>query len=373
MRAAIAKWFSASEFIVIAFLSIALLALLSKVLFFAQAIDTTGIRWSVFPKLDLVFITLSILSVKYGRDQPRLKWVTLFFLLFSFFAWSNAGSEAYVPLQDYFSAHLLTFLRGTKYFLLIVALGLFTMQIFDGDRADDRTSNRAKARHFLRDLRTVAPLFLMICAYPLIPILIGSHPHDQDSLLQDLDRLFFFGHDPLLLAEKMITPALSEWLAFCYSFYGFIFLVVFSFLFLKKSEKIHHEMIFAMTLTLALGYLGYGLVPAVGPVFSETFSVPLDLYYLKDIKAAWMDHTRIERDCFPSLHTAITLVSLFLCWKNLRAGFWIFLPIALSIPFACIYLRYHYVSDVLAGIGLAGFSCWAARRFTPCVCPESCN
>ena len=133
-------------------------------------------------------------------------------------------------------------------------------------------------------------------------------------------------------------------------------------LFLKKEVEIHQRFAFTICLTLGLGYFGYALVPAQGPMYTQTFQTPLDLYYLQEIKQALMDHTRIERDCFPSLHTAITCVCAFSAWRYLRPLFWLFLPMTLTIPIACIYLRYHYVSDVIGGFMLAAFTIGCGSR-----------
>ena len=52
-------------------------------------------------------------------------------------------------------------------------------------------------------------------------------------------------------------------------------------------------------------------------------------------------------------------------WRHARGLFWAMAPIALSIPFACVYLRYHYVVDVLAGIALAIAVALLARKLSP--------
>jgi membrane-associated phospholipid phosphatase len=55
----------------------------------------------------------------------------------------------------------------------------------------------------------------------------------------------------------------------------------------------------------------------------------------------------------PSGHTMITLVNLYLVLKN-KSYFRIpIFIIAMSLIFATIYLRYHYVVDVLAGVAFA--------------------
>ena len=155
---------------------------------------------------------------------------------------------------------------------------------------------------------------------------------------------------------------LSEWMAFSYTFYAIEVLLVFAFLYLGDKMEALGEYVWMMVWCLILGYVGYVHVPAQGPVFTQKFSMSLDLYYMSDIKAALMDATRIERDCFPSLHTAISAVCLFTAWKHLRTFFWVTVPMMATIPFACIYLRYHYAVDVLAGLLLAGLVIAFRRR-----------
>ena len=75
-----------------------------------------------------------------------------------------------------------------------------------------------------------------------------------------------------------------------------------------------------------------------------------------------MDRTRITYDCFPSFHTAGALLLSWGCWRHARKVFWLTLPMVASIPFACVYLRYHYVIDVVAGIALASVLAWATPR-----------
>jgi membrane-associated phospholipid phosphatase len=79
------------------------------------------------------------------------------------------------------------------------------------------------------------------------------------------------------------------------------------------------------------------------------------------------------RDIFPSLHTAIPLhTALFLRGQSRRAGRWALLWVA-QIVAATILLRWHWVTDVVAGAALALLSHrlgpalvdrWQARRAT---------
>ena len=102
-----------------------------------------------------------------------------------------------------------------------------------------------------------------------------------------------------------------------------------------------------------------------GPLLSRSFAVSLDLYLIADVKEAMMDKTRIGFDCFPSMHTGATLLLSGYSYKFLRPIFWAALPMVVSIPFACVYLRYHYVVDVLAGVLLAVAIALLTRKVFP--------
>jgi membrane-associated phospholipid phosphatase len=197
------------------------------------------------------------------------------------------------------------------------------------------------------------PPLALLYAYGLLAPIV-DHPFfpDRDVQLRSFDRALFFGHDPLLALERIISPSLSEWLAGCYISYVFLFPVVLGAVYMNRDRARFRELALATTLALAVGYIGYTLVPALGPVFTGTFTTKLDLYYFREVKEQLMDRTRIPRDCFPSLHTCMTCVLLWGAWRHARVVFWVLLPSSAFIPFACVYLRYHYVSDVLAGFVL---------------------
>jgi len=103
-------------------------------------------------------------------------------------------------------------------------------------------------------------------------------------------------------------------------------------------------------------YVGYLLVPALGPRF---LLKPLEHLPLRGL---WlfqnMQHSlnRLEStayDCFPSGHTELTILA---CWMSRIVSnrlFWVYFCYTLSIIFATVYLRYHYTVDLLAGAALA--------------------
>jgi membrane-associated phospholipid phosphatase len=220
-----------------------------------------------------------------------------------------------------------------------------------------RTSGKVEAASFARSTalglldtaRDWLPLVVMISGYSWMGAVMDLTPvQSADATLAGIDRAMF-GVDPVAALQAIITPALSEYLAFAYSFYAVLFPLVFGALAVSGNRPAFRETSFAVCLGLALSYVSYTLVPARGPVLSQQFEVPLDLYFVGSIKEALMDASRITFDCFPSMHTALSLVFLAAIYRHARRLFWVLLPVVGVIPFACVYLRYHYVIDVLAG------------------------
>lgn len=200
-------------------------------------------------------------------------------------------------------------------------------------------------------LREFLPLALIVSGYAWMERTIGQPERIFDAQMAAADRALF-GFDPLLALERAITPWRSEWLAFAYSFYAFLYPVVLAALLLRGGWRATRPTVFSVGVALLLAYVSYSLLPVKGPMVVGTFTVPLDVYWLREVKETLMDAPRIPWDCFPSLHTCITLLFARAAWQHARRLFWVLLPVFGSIPFACVYLRYHYVVDVLAGAAL---------------------
>jgi membrane-associated phospholipid phosphatase len=213
------------------------------------------------------------------------------------------------------------------------------------------------------DMRAWFPPLALIFAYGLMGNILSKPLFpDRDAELWAIDKWMFFGHDPHAWMESIISAPLSEALAAAYISYTFLFPFVLGGLYAKRDLKPFREVAFAMTFALAVGYFIYTLVPAQGPVFTQHHQTSLDFYYMGVVKDQLLDPKRIPRDCFPSLHTCISFVFLWYAYKHVRWLGYVLAPIVFSIPFACVYLRYHYVIDVLAGLVLFGLTVALPQR-----------
>lgn len=187
--------------------------------------------------------------------------------------------------------------------------------------------------------------------------------HDRDSTLMAIDQRLF-GFQASVALQRFITPALTSWMEFAYTFHLFNIPIVACFIYLCRPRARFREMMVGLLVVSFLGLAGYILVPAIGPLYTlhSQYTVPLDTpIAVLNRQMEFMDFARIRRDVFPSLHVAISFVVWLYAWRNSKRLFWILSPIILSLWASTVYLRYHYLIDCVAGFILAPLSYAAAN------------
>jgi membrane-associated phospholipid phosphatase len=178
---------------------------------------------------------------------------------------------------------------------------------------------------------------------------------DMDAELIEWDQRLF-GFQASVALQPIISPTLTAWMEFAYFFHVLNIPIVACFVYLKRSKERFREMMSGVLVITFLGLIGYLLVPAIGPIYTlrdqytVPLSVPLDVL---NRQMEFMDFARIKRDVFPSLHVGISFVVWLYARRNSRKLFWILSPFVLSLFFSTVYLRYHYLIDVVAGLILA--------------------
>jgi len=186
---------------------------------------------------------------------------------------------------------------------------------------------------------------------------------DRDPVLIALDQRLF-GFQASLVLQRIISPGMTAWMAFAYFFHIINIPLVACFLYIRRDRVRFREMMSGLMVVSFLGLMGYLLVPAIGPMYTlrDQYTVPLrQTMWVFDRQVDFMDFARIRRDVFPSLHVAISFVVWLYAYRNSKKLFWILSPMILSLWLSTLYLRYHYLIDVVAGLVLAPISFWLAN------------
>ncbi len=191
------------------------------------------------------------------------------------------------------------------------------------------------------------------------------NPVTYDELLIQLDYMIFKTH-PTVALEQFTTPIITELLQLSYTSYYFLPVILGVTLKIKREKAQFDRGIFLVILCFFLSFIGYILVPAIGPRFTLNHLQGTELHgvFLRDIIDSTLNTLEgVKMDAFPSGHTAVTLVVLYLAYKFQKSLFWIFLPLVLALLVSTVYLRYHYVVDVIAGILLFVFTIYIGEKY----------
>ena len=170
----------------------------------------------------------------------------------------------------------------------------------------------------------------------------------RDSMLLSFDESLF-GHTPAIFCERIATPRLTDLMSLCYVIYHlYLFLAVFHAALLANAAS--RRLAAYLFTGFAFGFIGYLLVPAIGPAaaYPQLFTTPLHGGLISRLVSEVVEKGTSAYDCFPSLHVMITCVLLDHDWREFRPRFWIMLLPSIGLMISTVYLRYHYGVDVLA-------------------------
>lgn len=204
-----------------------------------------------------------------------------------------------------------------------------------------------------------------------------------DLVLMKIDGAMF-GVQPTIWLQKFIHPVAVDYFIVAYGMfvvYPFVYLI---YLLQRNRLDVFYRVIIAQVVSLVISLSCYILFPAIGPRFIfnpdfpkmaenvPQFASPLqgvsfnfllnltgrESFYALQVDM-WNYLERIKTDCMPSNHACLCLICLIYALrykeifqrKTLSINFWVIGVVSLII--STVYLRYHWVIDVIAGAVLA--------------------
>ncbi|MEK7250363.1 MAG: phosphatase PAP2 family protein, partial [Bacteroidota bacterium] len=210
----------------------------------------------------------------------------------------------------------------------------------------------------------IATFFSFKALYFMIKPIHGGR--DYDDVLIAIDRRLF-GVDPTVWLTQFATPWLTEILQIAYALFYFLFLILGYEFYQRHNLDLFHYFMFTCVYGFFLSYLGYFLLPAVGPRFTLHDFAMLD----QELPGVWLTPYLREfvnaggsipigapnsiaiglsqRDVFPSGHTMMTLVMMYLSAKYKAKSRRFIHIVGTLLIVATVYQRYHYVIDLIAG------------------------
>lgn len=216
-------------------------------------------------------------------------------------------------------------------------------------------------------LREVLPFATCILIYTNLHDTIGFvNPRDVHQWLIGLDQALF-GLQPSVWAERFISRGRTELMSFLYMNFFWIAPSTSLVLLGQRRWREFRTITLAVMTCFYLGYLLYVLFPAAPPRLVLVFDYKRSLEgyprRFSSLEARAFELLPVDsRAAFPSLHAAVSLLALVGAWRYERRLFWPLLPFVLGLWVSTIYLRHHYLVDLLAGWLLAPLALFVAPR-----------
>jgi hypothetical protein len=191
----------------------------------------------------------------------------------------------------------------------------------------------------------------------LLPIV---NPGSIDRELHGLG-MALFGIEPALALEPWVSSGATEWFAFFY--YGYFFVLalhVIPIIFFSRDPRILSEFALGVLIVMSVGQSLYLVVPGYGPwkgmpaLFTRELPPGVWWNLVKELVAS----AGAFKDIFPSIHTAApTFILLFSFHNRAQLPYRFTWPLvaffSFNIIIATMFLRWHWLVDIVAGLMLA--------------------
>jgi len=229
-----------------------------------------------------------------------------------------------------------------------------------------------------RFIRFWYPAFMIAFCFKEIYVLMISLTNSlYDHLLMGIDYMIF-GVNPTQTLFVISNPALTEFFQIIYNIFYLMPLIYGLELYLWHRYDELKYATFVILFGFYMSLIGYLLLPAIGPRFTlhdfQTLNLELPGIFLTNIlrdiinfgesipKGIPNPEDIAQRDAFPSGHTIIILLITYLSHKIRSKSFYFYLPYSILMIFSTVYLRYHYVIDLVAGGIVVLFTVFITNR-----------
>lgn len=281
-------------------------------------------------------------------DLPDI--LNLLFLLFL-----TAVNLIFIPVLPYWLGF--TTVNIVLVFVIIILVTKYESNHVAG-MTDDKFS-------LLKIVRFWYPMLLILYVFKQIYVLTNPiNPKDIDIILIQID-LWMFGVNPTQWFFQFANRFLTEFLQIIYGMYYLVIPAYGIEVYLKKRYRDFNYSVFVLFSGFYLAYIFYLIFPAIGPRFylHNFYLVGSELpglFFTEPIRAflnfgesipsgVSNPQDYVQRDAMPSLHAEVAILLAYLSKRLKFKSFYFYLPYCILMLIATVYLRYHYLIDLIAG------------------------
>lgn len=235
-----------------------------------------------------------------------------------------------------------------------------------------------RKRSVTRFLRFWYPVFMVFfCFKEIYVIMISAHNVLYDEYLIRIDK-WLFGVNPTDFLSQYLNPYAVEFLQIVYGLFYVMPVIYAMELYLwHRYEELKYA-IFVVFFGFYLSFIGYLLVPAIGPRFTlydfHNLNNELQGFFFAEKIRDFINFGEsipknipnpqdfAQRDAFPSGHAIMIILITYLSHKIKSNSFYFYLPYSILMLFSTVYLRYHYVIDLIAAVPFVLITIFVANK-----------
>lgn len=176
-------------------------------------------------------------------------------------------------------------------------------------------------------------------------------PYNFDNYFVYAEQCLWGCQPSLEFARAMPQKWFNEVMNICYfSYYALIAAICIIIYYDKKPHS--NKSIFIIVFSFYMYYIFYALVPIEGPqfYFNTLYTDADPPYFFGKLMRYILTNLEKPTGAFPSSHVGIALIISVISFKHLKKYFYYSLLFVFGICFATIYLKAHYIVDVIGAI-----------------------
>ncbi|MDR2653038.1 MAG: phosphatase PAP2 family protein [Prevotellaceae bacterium] len=220
-----------------------------------------------------------------------------------------------------------------------------------------------KATNLIWFVRNALPIAFIAYWYPETYFMNENIFGNLDRYFVDADQ-YLFGCQPSLEFSKCYPQTwINELMNFGYISYYFIIMIA-VFVALAKSKKCMEHTAFIILCSFFIYYITFIILPVVGPQFY--FQAPDNMIsnegFFRNTLVELQNLGEKPTGAFPSSHVGICLICMYFIFKYSRKAFYILIPVAFVLICSTVYLKAHYLIDVIGGFVTAPIYFWISKK-----------
>ncbi len=200
-------------------------------------------------------------------------------------------------------------------------------------------------------IRNFLPLAALVFLYNETDYLNNLFFPNFDPQLSSIEQYLFGLQPSLLFSEKISFRWFAELMYLGYfSFYLILSGSLAAFYFMDR-EVFRFDM-FVVLFSFYLYFIFFILFPVSGPQFFFTGArgrAP-DAFFFGAIMHLIQRAAEVPTGAFPSSHVGISILLMSLCYRKSKRLFKYLLPLVIVLILSSVYIKAHYLIDVIAGI-----------------------